>query len=755
MEEEQTLIDSKSSFSAKSEEISQIELNPLPKTMDLENPSPDSAKSDENVGGSITITPESVQVPAIDETLEFGEIEGNVRNENPVVGCCKSSDTVENDTQVNKNIEENREINQIETPVFSCSEKEECNTEKREEFENILCDEILDSSGKDVGKFRGPNCMEEEKDEEVECSRFYGRRVTQRRSDFVNEGFKWSEPEPCPVGAGLSNLGSTCFLNAIMQCFTHTVPLVEGILSMKHDASSHGKDEFCVLCAVRDQIEQSLKYSGKILSPYNLVDNLNYISSFFRRYQQEDAHEFLQCLLDKLDDNWSKHDSNVKKLSPSHDSLVKQIFGGRLVSQLHCCKCGHNSDSYEPVIDLSLEIDDVDDLESAFRSFTKVENLEDTSNCDNCKEKVQREKQLLLDRTPAIAALHLKRFKSDGEKIDRMVKYPLELELDSYTKDPKVDDENLKYELYGFVVHVGSSSTSGHYYSYIRTSPDAWYRFDDSKVSRVSEETALNQEAYILFYARKGTPWFSSLLEQWKTNLEEKSNTSPKSVLDRTDVTNSVTRVDPLSWVSLAEFDEDDSVAVQESTGASTCLRYGDDVVRENLKNESTRTGLETCSLSTGATTCLRYSADVMKEHVRVDTARTGCSENNLSFKSKYDHEIIRSPSPAPGSPDIYADADEKPDAEPTFKIPVGHLKVEEKATLSGKRKAKQDSERKEAAKYLKFSSMPIGRRQLLMAAISPDSSSKKKPKQSSMTHQEKHPKVGPKHPLRTLAASV
>ncbi|KAH9624342.1 hypothetical protein KSS87_007399 [Heliosperma pusillum] len=740
MEQQQTLIPSKSSFLAKSDEISQIDSNPLPKTMDLENPSPDLAKSDENVGGSVTITPESVQVPAIDKTLEIGEIEGNVRNKNP---------------------EENQEINPIENPVFS-SGKAECNAEKGEEFENILCDETLDSSGdgdqfllKDVGKFRRPNCTDkEEEDEEVDCSRFYGRRVVQKRNDFVNQGFKWSEPEPCPVGAGLSNLGSTCFLNAIMQCFTHTVPLVEGLQSMKHDASSHGKDEFCVLCAVTDQIEQSLKYSGKIISPYNLVDNLNHISSFFRRYQQEDAHEFLQCLLDKLDDNWSKHESDVKKLLPSHDSLVKQVFGGRLVSQLHCCNCGHNSVSYEPVIDLSLEIDDVDDLESAFRSFTKVENLEDASNCDNCKEKVQRKKQLLLDRTPAIAAFHLKRFKSDGEKIDRMVKYPLELELDSYTKDPRVDNEDLKYELYGFVVHVGSSSTSGHYYSYIRTSPDAWYRFDDSKVSRVSEETALRQEAYILFYARKGTPWFSSLLEQWKANLEEKSNTSPKSVLDRSDVTNSVTYVKPLNCVRL---DEDDSVAVKESTGASTCLTYGDDVMRENLKNETARTGLVPCSLSTGASTCLRYSDDVMKENVKDDTVRTGCSVNNLFCNPKYDHEIIRSPSPASGSPDIYADADEAPDAEVTFKIPVAHLKVEEKSTHSGKRKAKQDSERKEAAKYLKFSSMPIGRRQLLMAAISSDSSNKKKPKPTPTPtmHQEKRPKVGPKHPFRTLTASV
>lgn len=41
-------------------------------------------------------------------------------------------------------------------------------------------------------------------------------------------------------GAALFNLGNTCFLNAVLQCLTHTVPLVQKIRRMDHPCSCCG-----------------------------------------------------------------------------------------------------------------------------------------------------------------------------------------------------------------------------------------------------------------------------------------------------------------------------------------------------------------------------------------------------------------------------------------------------------------------------------------------------------------------------------
>ncbi|KAJ6712066.1 UBIQUITIN CARBOXYL-TERMINAL HYDROLASE 20 [Salix purpurea] len=356
-----------------------------------------------------------------------------------------------------------------------------------------------------------------------------------KNQEYRLPGFM-QETGPTGVGAALFNKGNTCYINAILQCFTHTVPLVQALRSCNHEmpCSTEG---FCALCVLRDHIELSLSSSGKILEPLKLVNNLNNISSNFCRYQQEDAHEFLQCLLERLerhcldssltDDSASSHDKNI----------VEQVFGGRLVSKLRCCNCGHCSDKYEPLIDLSLEIEDADSLQSALESFTMVEKIEDSETkftCERCKEEVSREKQLMLDQAPSVAALHLKRFKIDGtsvEKIGKHVQFPLELDLKPYTNDN--DQVGFKYQLYAVVVHKGYSLTSGHYLCYIRSSPDTWHKLDDSEVSKEQEEFVLSQAAYILLYAREGTPWCSSLIKsQDLCSDPSNSNTSPKSVLD-------------------------------------------------------------------------------------------------------------------------------------------------------------------------------------------------------------------------------
>ena len=57
------------------------------------------------------------------------------------------------------------------------------------------------------------------------------------------------------LGAGLHNMGNSCFLNAVLQCLTYTPPLVNYLLSRAHSAA----------CAVNAVIENANPHK---LSPF-------------------------------------------------------------------------------------------------------------------------------------------------------------------------------------------------------------------------------------------------------------------------------------------------------------------------------------------------------------------------------------------------------------------------------------------------------------------------------------------------------
>ncbi|KAM3270581.1 ubiquitin carboxyl-terminal hydrolase 20 [Capsicum chacoense] len=118
---------------------------------------------------------------------------------------------------------------------------------------------------------------------------------------------------------------------------------------------------------------------------------------------------------------------------------------------LRCCNCGHYSNTYEPLIDASLEVKDADSLHSTLDSFTRVEKLDDPEirlTCEQCYIQVLIEKQLMLYNAHSVAVFHLKRFQNDGSvvrKVDKHVSFPLELDLLPYTENNQTNNVNICY----------------------------------------------------------------------------------------------------------------------------------------------------------------------------------------------------------------------------------------------------------------------------------------------------------------------
>ncbi|XP_048544505.1 ubiquitin carboxyl-terminal hydrolase 23-like isoform X2 [Triticum urartu] len=186
-------------------------------------------------------------------------------------------------------------------------------------------------------------------------------------------------------------------------------------------------------------------------------------------------------------------------------SLVHRIFGGRLRSQVKCTRCSHCSNTFDPFLDLSLDIGKATTLVRALQNFTEDELLDGGQKqyqCERCRQKVVAKKRFTIDQAPNVLTVHLKRFSPfrPREKIDKKVDFQPVLDLKPFMSDSKGAD--YKYSLYGVLVHAGWSTQSGHYYCFVRTSSGMWHNLDDNQVRQVREADVLKQKAYMLFYVR-------------------------------------------------------------------------------------------------------------------------------------------------------------------------------------------------------------------------------------------------------------
>jgi ubiquitin carboxyl-terminal hydrolase 36/42 len=135
---------------------------------------------------------------------------------------------------------------------------------------------------------------------------------------------------------------------------------------------------------------------------------------------------------------------------------------------------------------------------------------ENSYKCDMCERKVRATKKYSLQTAPNTLVVHLKRFDfTYSGKLSHFVTYPETLGLKTLVADSDQSAATLKsvtYKLYGVLVHLGYTSHSGHYYSYVRGPNDVWHKADDTQISTVRVQDALDQNAYILFYNRVVQP---------------------------------------------------------------------------------------------------------------------------------------------------------------------------------------------------------------------------------------------------------
>lgn len=138
-------------------------------------------------------------------------------------------------------------------------------------------------------------------------------------------------------------------------------------------------------------------------------------------YQQQDAHEYLQFLLNQLH---LTNGGNSDTKTESCKCIIHRAFYGKLQSDVTCEGCQNVTTAVDPVMDLSLDLrkkdkrkldtpkseGDMQTLQECLERFTNTEKLGmNEYNCGNCSgHQEMATKQLTVKRLPPVLCIQLK-----------------------------------------------------------------------------------------------------------------------------------------------------------------------------------------------------------------------------------------------------------------------------------------------------------------------------------------------------------
>lgn len=259
----------------------------------------------------------------------------------------------------------------------------------------------------------------------------------------------------------------------------------------------------------------------------------------------QDAHEFLNFLLNEIIDNLRQHWNSKKSLKTSINSIeenkasieerktnfqsdeknssdssgrtfIQEIFEGSLISETQCLRCETITSRTEPFLDLSIEIENHTSLSYCLGQFSKNEMLcrDEKYYCSCCCSRQEAYRRMKIKSVPEVLIFHMKRFKYvESEyafrKLCYRVVFPFELKL-FHSVDESVD-KNLGYELIAVIVHIGNLLKFGHYVCFVKVL-GKWILYDDDRTEIVNEEAIRScfgrvksqhhQDGYILFYRK-------------------------------------------------------------------------------------------------------------------------------------------------------------------------------------------------------------------------------------------------------------
>ncbi len=312
-----------------------------------------------------------------------------------------------------------------------------------------------------------------------------------------------------PLGAlpirSLKNVGNSCFINATIQCLSHIDSMALSILFEKDDYYKK-KSLAARYRKLLKELNSEQASDNKVKKQLKKFCSQSWETLGVRKYSQQDAAELIDTLFNHITD-YDIQDT-VKDTLPFYPGTYQPQT---MLSNLFF-SCVHSiltplglfalpSVKTEPVSMLTIPFTPkaltLEDCLSAYFMPTKLTGNEKITYLPGIR--VDALKRLALKHTSEYLIIRLNRNKFTVEhdrknnkvfvstKLSEPVSFPLtHLDVSPYF-DLGCKQEGYKYNLISFIVHVGSSASSGHYTAYVKNE-DGWHYCDDRSIIKITNK---------------------------------------------------------------------------------------------------------------------------------------------------------------------------------------------------------------------------------------------------------------------------